>query len=342
MSDTYTPPSTMTEEITNLVIEIGEQVGVVVTYDTLQPNPKLRRESRIKSIHSSLAIEQNTLTLEQVTDVINGKTVLGPLQDIREVKNAYEAYERISGLDQYSVKNLLLAHKIMMEGLVKEAGRFRSGNVGVYAGKQLIHAGSPANYVPDLMKQLFDWMKKSKLHPLIKSCIFHYEFEFIHPFADGNGRTGRLWQSLILQRWKDFFAWMPIETLIYAKQEGYYKALNVSNTAGESTVFVNFMLEVIRDALRNVINSQNGPQDVGVNIGTSVGVNVGTNVGVNVGTNEEKVLALLRHDRKLTAKTLASTLGLTDRQVERILSKLKADEKIARHGASKNGYWEVL
>ena len=342
MSDTYTPPFTMTEEITNLVIEIGEQVGVVVTYDTLQPNPKLRRESRIKSIHSSLAIEQNTLTLEQVTDVINGKTVLGPLQDIREVKNAYEAYERISGLDPYSVKNLLLAHKIMMEGLVKEAGRFRSGNVGVYAGKQLIHAGSPANYVPDLMKQLFDWMKKSKLHPLIKSCIFHYEFEFIHPFADGNGRTGRLWQSLILQRWKDFFAWMPIETLIYAKQEGYYKALNVSNTAGESTVFVNFMLEVIRDALRNVINSQNGPQDVGVNIGTSVGVNVGTNVGVNVGTNEEKVLALLRHDRKLTAKTLASTLGLTDRQVERILSKLKADEKIARHGASNNGYWEEL
>ena len=342
MSDTYTPPFTMTEEITNLVIEIGEQVGVVVTYDTLQPNPKLRRESRIKSIHSSLAIEQNTLTLEQVTDVINGKTVLGPLQDIREVKNAYEAYERISGLDPYSVKNLLLAHKIMMEGLVKEAGRFRSGNVGVYAGKQLIHAGSPANYVPDLMKQLFDWMKKSKLHPLIKSCIFHYEFEFIHRFSDGNGRTGRLWQSLILQRWKDFFAWMPIETLIYAKQEGYYKALNVSNTAGESTVFVNFMLEVIRDALRNVINSQNGPQDVGVNIGTSVGVNVGTNVGVNVGTNEEKVLALLRHDRKLTAKTLASTLGLTDRQVERILSKLKADEKIARHGASKNGYWEVL
>lgn len=146
MNDTYAPPFTMTEEITNLVIEIGEQVGVVVTYDALQPNPKLRRESRIKSIHSSLAIEQNTLTLEQVSDVINGKTVLGPPQDIREVKNAFEAYERISALDPYSVKNLLLAHKIMMEGLVKEAGRFRSGNVGVYAGKQLIHAGSPANY----------------------------------------------------------------------------------------------------------------------------------------------------------------------------------------------------
>ena len=330
MNDTYKPPFTMTEEITNLVIEIGEQVGAVVTYDILQPNPKLRRESRIKSIHSSLAIEQNTLTLEQVTDVINGKTVLGPPQDIREVKNAYEAYERVLTLDPYSVQNLLLAHKIMMEGLVKEAGRFRSGNVGVYAGKQLIHAGSPANYVSDLMKQLFDWMKKSKLHPLVKSCIFHYEFEFIHPFADGNGRTGRLWQSLILQKWKDFFAWMPIESLIYEKQEGYYKALNASNMAGESTIFVTFMLEVIRDALHDVTESQNKLHDVG------------EDVGVNVGTNKDKVLALLKQDRKLTAKTLASTLGLTDRQVERILSKLKTEGKIVRHGASKNGYWEVL
>ncbi|MDE7283393.1 MAG: Fic family protein [Lachnospiraceae bacterium] len=329
MSDIYTPPFSMTEEITNLVIEIGEQVGRVETYDTLQPNPKLRRESRIKSIHSSLAIEQNTLTLDQVTDVIDGKIVLGSPQDIREVKNAYEAYERVSVLDPYSVKNLLLAHKIMMEGLVKEAGRFRSGNVGVYAGKQLIHAGSPANYVPDLMKQLFDWMKKSKLHPLVKSCIFHYEFEFIHPFTDGNGRTGRLWQSLILQKWKGFFAWMPIETLIYSKQEGYYKALNASNSAGESTIFVAFMLEVIRDALRDVVESQNKSHNVGVN------------VGINVGTNEEKVRILLMQDSKLTAKTLASTLGLTDRQVERILSKLKAEGKIVRHGASKNGYWEV-
>ena len=330
MSDIYTPPFTMTEEITNLIIEIGEQVGAVVTYDSLQPNPKLRRENRIKSIHSSLAIEQNTLTLEQVTDVINGKTVLGPPQDIREVKNAYEAYERMSALDPYSIKNLLLAHKIMMEGLVKEAGCFRSGNVGVYAGKHLIHAGSPANYVPDLMKQLFDWVKKSKLHPLVKSCIFHYEFEFIHPFADGNGRIGRLWQSLILQKWKGFFAWMPIESLIYEKQEGYYKALNASNTAGESTIFVTFMLAIIRDALRDVVKSQNKAHDVG------------ENVGENVGTNEGKVLALLKQDRKLTAKTLASTLGLSDRQVERILSKLKTDGKIVRHGASKNGYWEVL
>jgi Fic family protein len=278
------------------------------------------------------------LSLDQVTDVIDGKTVLGPPQDIREVKNAYEAYERVSALDPYNLKNLLLAHKIMMEGLVKEAGRFRSGNVGVYAGTKLIHAGTPANYVPELMEQLFEWMKKSKLHPLVKSCIFHYEFEFIHPFADGNGRTGRLWQSLILQKWKDFFAWMPIETLIYAKQDGYYKALNASNTDGESTIFVTFMLEVIRDALKDVVNSQNKTHDVGINVGT----NVGANVGVNVGTNEDKVIMLLKQDSNLTAKTIAATLGLTDRQVERILSKLKREGKIVRHGASKNGYWEVL
>lgn len=329
MSDIYMPPFVMTEEITNLVIEIGEQVGAVETYDSLQPNPRLRRESRIKSIHSSLAIEQNTLTLDQVTDVIEGKTVLGPPQDIREVKNAYEAYERVFAMDPYSVKNLLSAHRIMMEGLVEEAGRFRSGNVGVYAGEQLIHAGSPANYVPDLMKQLFDWLRKSKLHPLVKSCIFHYEFEFIHPFADGNGRIGRLWQSLILHRWKDFFSWMPIESLVHAKQHGYYEALNASNTAGESTIFVIFMLKVIRDALIDVVKNQNKPQNVGIN------------VGINVGTNEEKVLALLKQDSRLTARILASTIGLTDRQVERILSRLKADGKIVRHGASKNGYWEV-
>lgn len=330
MSEIYQPPFTMTEEITNLVIEIGEQVGAVAAYDSLQPNPTLRRENRIKSIHSSLAIEQNTLTLEQVSDIIDGKRVLGPPQDIREVKNAYEAYERISSLDPYSVKNLLLAHRIMMEGLVKEAGVFRSKNVGVYAGNQLIHAGTPANYVPELIDQLFAWMKRSKLHPLVKSCIFHYEFEFIHPFADGNGRTGRLWQSLILQKWKPFFAWLPVETLIHEKQYEYYAALNVSNSEGESTIFVTFMLQIIRDALADIIKTQDSHRNVGVN------------VGINVGTNEKKVLALLRQDGRLTAKILASTLGLTERQVERIIASLKKQGMLIRHGASKNGFWEVV
>lgn len=330
MSEVYQPPFTMTEEITNLVIEIGEQVGAVAAYDSLQPNPTLRRESRIKSIYSSLAIEQNTLTLEQVSDIIDGKRVLGPPQDIREVKNAYEAYERISSLDPYSVKNLLLAHRIMMEGLVKEAGVFRSKNVGVYAGTQLIHAGTPANYVPELIDQLFTWMKQSKLHPLVKSCIFHYEFEFIHPFSDGNGRTGRLWQSLILQKWKPFFAWLPVESLIHEQQDGYYAALNASNTKGESTIFVTFMLQIIRDALADIIKTQDSHRNVGIN------------VGINVGTNEKKVMALLRQDGRLTAKILASTLGLTERQVERIIASLKKQGMLIRHGASKNGFWEVV
>ena len=226
----------------------------------------------------------------------------------------------------------------MMDGLVKEAGTFRSGNVGVYAGKQLVHAGTPANYVPELISQLFTWMKQSKMHPLVKSCIFHYEFEFIHPFADGNGRMGRLWQSLILQKWRPFFAWLPIETLIHENQGGYYEALNASNVGGESTAFVTFMLRIIRDALNEIIDTQDVRQTSGQNAGT----NVGTNVGINVGINEEKVLLLLKQDGKLTARTLASTLGLTQRQVERILAALKKSGRLIRHGASKNGFWEVI
>lgn len=184
MSDIYIPPFTMTDEITNFVIEIAELTGAMTVLEQLSKNPKLRHENRIKSIQSSLAIEQNSLTLEQVSDIIDGKRVLGPPQDIREVQNAYEAYELMTKFNPYSIKDLLRAHKIMMDGLVKEAGIFRSKGVGVYAGENLIHAGTPANYVPDLVGQLFDWLKRSKLHPLVKSCIFHYEFEFIHPFAD--------------------------------------------------------------------------------------------------------------------------------------------------------------
>lgn len=326
MSGNYQPPFTMTEKITNLIVEIGEYVGTITTYDAMCPNPILRRENQIKTIHSSLAIEQNTLTLEQVTDILNGKRILGPPQDIQEVKNAYEAYERISSLNPYNMKNLLQAHKIMMGGLVREAGSFRSGNVGVYAGTKLIHAGTPAKYVPDLMKQLFTWLKQSKYHPLVKSCIFHYEFEFIHPFADGNGRMGRLWQSLILQKWKKVFAWIPVETLVYENQNEYYKILQQADRVGDSTKFVEFMLEMIRNALREISNA----------------TDVATNVVINVVTNEEKILALLKQDASMSANMLSASVGITPRQAQRILAKLKEKGKIIRHGATKNGYWEVL
>lgn len=329
MGESYKPPFTMNEEITSLIVEIGEYVGTITTYDAMRPNPIFRRENRIKTIHSSLAIEQNTLTLEQVTAVISGKRILGPPQDIREVKNAYEAYERVSALDPYSLKNLLLVHKIMMEGLVKEAGSFRSGNVGVYAGTELIHAGTPAKYVPNLMNQLFAWLKQSKYHPLVKSCIFHYEFEFIHPFADGNGRTGRLWQSLILQKWKEVFAWIPIETLVYENQEKYYKVLQRADKVGDSTEFVEFMLGMIRNALKEISETHDK-------------TNVVINVGKNVVTNEEKITALLRQDGNMSANMLSVSVGVTGRQAQRILAKLKAEGKIIRHGANKNGYWEVI
>lgn len=325
MSENYQPPFMMTEEITNLIVEIGEYIGTITTYDAMRPNPILRRENRIRTIHSSLAIEQNTLTLEQVTDVVNGKRILGPPKDIREVKNAYEAYETISAFDPYSLKDLLLAHKIMLNGLVKEAGNFRSGNVGIYAGAELVHAGTPAKYVPDLMNQLFTWLKKSQYHPLVKSCIFHYEFEFIHPFADGNGRMGRLWQSLILQKWKEIFAWIPVETLVYENQNEYYRVLQQADNAGDSTGFVEFMLRMVCNALKGIS-----------------GTNVVTNVAINVVINEEKMLNLLQQNGSMSARLLSESMGITQRQAQRILAKLKREGKIIRHGANKNGYWEVV
>lgn len=331
MSDGYVPPFQVTEEITNLTIEIGQYADFTTAFEELHPNPVLRRENRIRSIHSSLAIEQNTLTLNQVSDVIDGKRVFGPPQDIREVKNAYEVYDAVSSFDPYSVKDLLRAHQIMMEGLVREAGVFRSGNVGVYAGTQLIHAGTPAKYVPELMRQLFSWLKKSKYHSLIKSCVFHYEFEFIHPFADGNGRTGRLWQSLILQKWQPIFAWLPIETLVHENQEEYSRVLQISDNAGQSTVFIEFMLRMIRDALKELSEKQSAGQQSGHR-----------NVGINVGINGEKLLLLLKQDGTLTAKILAGTLGITQRQVERMIAKLKREGSLIRHGANKNGFWEVV
>lgn len=310
----------MTEDITNLVIKIAELTGQISLSDRLSKNPKLRRENRIRSIYSSLAIEQNSLTIDQVSDIIEGKRVLGPPQDIREVKNAYEAYELLTRLNPYSVKDLLKAHKTMMADLVKESGTFRSKGIGIYAGTELIHAGTPPQYVPDLIQDLFTWLKESQLHPLIKSCIFHYEFEFIHPFADGNGRIGRLWHTLILAKWKDFFLWIPIETIIHERQEEYYRALNAANSTGESTVFVKFMLEVIYDLLTELAKNEIVQEN---------------------NNKEDKLLTLLRQNEKHSAKSLAGELGISERQVQRVLKILKDAGIIERVGANRNGKWIV-
>ena len=250
------PPFEITNAMLNDIAEIAELVGQVNTVPVLSTNPMLRRTNRIRTIYASLAIEQNTLSLEQVTAVLNGKRVLAPPKDIAEVKNAYEIYERLDMLDPYSIDHLLDAHSMMTKGLVQESGCFRSGPVGV-VDKQgnILHFGTLPDYIPGLTKELLDWVKNSNLHMLIKSCVFHYELEVIHPFADGNGRIGRLWHTLLLTQWKPMFAWLPVESIIHDRQQEYYAAINQSNDAGESTAFITFMLSAIKEALVEAVQT---------------------------------------------------------------------------------------
>lgn len=260
------PPFEITNAMIDHVAEIAELVGRLTSTNQLSTNPTLRRTNRIRTIHGSLAIEQNTLTLEQVTAVLNGKQVLAPPKDIAEVKNAYEIYERLEELDPYSVDDLLTAHSIMTRGLVDESGVFRSKPVGVVdQERHVLHFGTLPQYVPDLVMELLDWVKSSDVHMLIRSCVFHYEFELIHPFADGNGRVGRLWHTLLLSKWSPAFAWLPVESIIHNRQQEYYESINASNAAGESTVFIEFMLSAIKASLIGAINTSDemsdGPMD---------------------------------------------------------------------------------
>lgn len=254
MEDKYIPPYEITDEMLELVSEIMENLGKLSGVNELEKLPRLRRVSRIKSIHSSLAIENNTLSIEQVTDVINGKRVLAPQKDIEEVHNAFNAYEKLNEINPYSIDDLLKIHGIMMNGLVKEAGRLRSGQVGVYnQDGKVVHLAPPADFVPQQLGQLFDWVKNSNANMLIKSSVFHYEFEFIHPFNDDNGRTGRLWQTALLASWKPIFAWIPIESIIKDNQEDYYNAITLSTSQGKSNIFIEFMLDVINKAIKDII-----------------------------------------------------------------------------------------
>lgn len=246
----YKPPFHMTDKIMNLVADVSEQIGRIKVLSHGNLNPHLRKENRIRTIHSSLAIEHNSLSLEQVTAVINGKHILGNPNEIREVKNAYDTYEMMLLLNPYSVKDLLKAHKIMMKDLIPENGKFRSGGVGVFDGDVVVHMAPPARLVPGEIQDLFAWYKESEIHPLIRSAIFHYEFEFIHPFADGNGRMGRMWHSLLLGRWNEIFYWLPVEELIRSRQQEYYDALNKSDRESDSSTFVEFMLEILLDTLK--------------------------------------------------------------------------------------------
>ena len=256
----YKPPFTLTSVMFDYAANITEKIGQINNYNNLRRMPILRKNNRIQSVHSTLAIEANSLSLKQVKDVINGKLVIGFEREIREVKNAYKAYEQITKINPYSIDDLLYVHGILTNGLIEESGKFRSGNEGVFdEDNNCIFIAPKPDLVMDLINDLFNYIKenKDKINPLILSSVFHYEFVFIHPFSDGNGRMARLWQNIILSHWKEVFVYLPIESLIKKYQKEYYKVIDDCNNSGESTEFIEFMLKMIDESLNNLLKNIN-------------------------------------------------------------------------------------
>ena len=322
----YKPPFTVSAKAINLIAKISSQLERYAIRMEQEDTLRLRRANRIKTIHSSLAIEGNTLSEGEVQAVLEGKKVVAPLKEIQEVKNAIKTYELYPKLNPFSIPDLLLAHGTMMAGLVDEAGMFRKGGVGVFDGDKPIHIAPPADRVRDLMSDLFGWLENADDHLLIRSCVFHYEFEFIHPFADGNGRIGRLWQSLILGRLNPIFEHLPVENMVYSNQQAYYHAINRSSDLGDSGPFIDFMLEEILNALVDHQGKSNA--------------DIADEKGLNY--QQLRVLGYLRADRHTTAAKIAAGLDMSARQIERMLADMKAKGIIRRIGANRNGYWEIV
>ncbi|MGY2340322.1 Fic family protein [Pseudomonas sp. SDO5532_S415] len=252
----YQPPLTLTTKILALIAEISEQIGQLSAGEDSRQTPQLRRGNRIRTIQASLAIENNTLTVEQVTAVLAGKKVLGLPREIQEVRNAFAAYDAMPQWRPNSRADLLQAHRLLMHGLIDDFGQYRQSGVGIYRGEQLVHMAPPPSRVGHLMDDLLAWVGTSDWHPLIISCVFHYEFEFIHPFADGNGRMGRLWQTLILSQWRAVLAFIPVEAVVRDQQDAYYAVLSASDQLAESTPFVEFMLKALNQALSEAIGGK--------------------------------------------------------------------------------------
>jgi Fic family protein len=247
----YTPPFTISTKAINLIAGISAQVERYAIRLEHAEGLRLRKVNRIKTIQGSLAIEGNTLTEAQVADILEGKPVVAPIREIQEVRNAIKVYDLFEELNPFSTSDLKRAHGVMMEALVDDAGRFRRGGVGVVSGSRIIHVAPPAGRVPLLMQDLFEWLQNAEDHLLIRSCVFHYEFELIHPFSDGNGRMGRLWQSLILRKLHAVFAHLPVENMVFANQAGYYEAINRSTIETNGGIFADFMLQEIYNTLKN-------------------------------------------------------------------------------------------
>lgn len=324
----YTPPFTITPKILNLVSNISENIGKLEVLAPTSITPNLRKENKIKTITGTLAIEGNTLGIEKVTAILEGKRVMGSIREIAEVNGAIKVYDHLDSFDYKNIDDLLLAHTMLMEEILKNAGTYRTSNVGVGSEDGVVHVAPPHNQVSNLMQQLFLWLKDSDIHPLIKSSIFHYEFEFIHPFIDGNGRIGRLWQSLILYGWKAIFSAIPIESVVKETQQDYYDALENSGNLGESTPFIEFMLEAILKACENEISNQN---------------NVPLNVPLNVPIKRlEQILILIKEDNNITIDQLAAICKVSDKTIKRDITKLKEQGLLAREGSLKSGTWKIL
>ena len=292
----YMPPFNITNKMLELCIRITDKLGSLNSFQSLNRMPILRRNNKIKSVHSSLAIESNSLSLKLVRDVINGKTVLGPQKEFQEVKNAYEAYNLIDKLNYVSQKDLLKAHGVMTYLVDDESGKYRNHPEGVFDGERVIFIAPPSDMIHTLMNDLFDWLENDLETPiLIKSCIFHYEFVFIHPFGDGNGRMARLWQNLILSRWKPLFEYMPIESLIQKNQSEYYDAIAKCNINGDSNIFIEFMLQMIEKTIDEIL----------------VGVKKESR---NISEQVNKLLEAMEPDIPYSANELMERLGIKSKE----------------------------
>ncbi len=295
----YKPPFTISNYMLQKVMSITEKVSQISIYNAIERMPILRRNNRILSVHSSLAIEANSFSLNQVRDVINGKQVLGPLKEIQEVKNAYQVYELIDSFDGYNQKDLLRAHKILTTNLIDESGQYRNHGEGVFDGEKLIFMAPSHDLIPKLMNDLFDWLKNDDETPvLIKSCVFHYEFVFIHPFSDGNGRTARLWQNVILSKWNKLFEYMPIESQIKKYQDEYYQAIAKCHSNGDSNIFIEFMLRMIDETLLIVLSTSQKESR-------------------NISEQVNKLLDVMDYDIPLSSNEIMKRLGIKSKETLR-------------------------
>jgi len=324
----YTPPFTITSKVLDLVGLISEVIGKLEVLAPIAITPTLRKANKIKTITGTLAIEGNTLGIEKVTAILEGKRVMGSMREIAEVNGAIKVYDKLATFDYKNLDDLLLSHKMLMDEILTNAGSFRSSNVGVGGEDGVVHVAPPHGHVANLMQELFAWLGTTDIHPLIQSSVFHYEFEFIHPFIDGNGRMGRLWQSLILHEWKAIFSAIPIESVIKETQQEYYNALETSGSLGESTPFIEFMLEAILRACENELKN-----------GKNVPINVPKNVPIK---RLDKILSLMNNDSSVTIEQLAKICEVSDKTIKRDISKLKEQGLVERQGSLKTGYWQLL